>query len=435
MARHGQDDQRSLTDLLQESVTLRPQILATTKELLAAADLHPAPVALPRAGARTHGARPAGAPQSASAAQPTSASNPTFAQTFPHNPDYINTVLDFLRAGVTPAGEFEQAQGEFLVATGKDLRKYGIEQEHYAALSEALLESISTYIDGSKELCDLAELACSLLAFGAEEDRQADVPATTTATVLDVEHRCSTIAVVRVQMDPVLPFWAGQYLEVRTPYTPDGWRRLSPATTCNDDGLVEFHIRAVRHVLNETADDALEFGEQIVSQAQPGDQWVFANPYGQLHISGGKPVVLVGGSTGLAPLRALILELSAEPNPPSVHLVAAAHNPGELYDYQTLQGFDQAFDWLTVTFAVEQSRVPAGTNPMEYTEADAAELEWATPRDGWILGTAAEVAPRHTSWQGAEIIICGSATMKRTTAQAFIDAGAAEEQIQMDPSN
>ena len=59
---------------------------------------------------------------------------------------------------MTAAGEFDSTRGEFLVATGRDFRKHGLEQEHYAALGEAAINSINKYMEDTKELTDITEL-------------------------------------------------------------------------------------------------------------------------------------------------------------------------------------------------------------------------------------------------------------------------------------
>ncbi|HEY2190739.1 MAG TPA: hypothetical protein VGH76_00355 [Actinomycetospora sp.] len=65
------------------------------------------------------------------------------------------------------------------------------------------------------------------------------------------------LAVVRVAIDPVPTFRAGQYVTVEIPQrrgwwrhlSPAGvrwWRHLSPAGVVGADGVAEFHVRAVR---------------------------------------------------------------------------------------------------------------------------------------------------------------------------------------------
>lgn len=210
---------------------------------------------------------------------------------------------------------------------------------------------------------------------------------------------------VRTQVDPPLPYWSGQHVEVRTPHTPELWRALSPAIPFNEDGLVEFHVRAVG-----------PFSRAIVEGTQVGEQWVLANPYGDLQISGEKPVVMVAGSTGLAPVRAILLDLvQSEERPPKVQLFFGAQNPDELYEWKSLVAFEEAFDWLDV-YLVVQNDEPA-------TE----EFDAFTAR-----GLVGEVAAEQGAWRDAEVLITGNPDMKQHTVEAFLRAGANREQLRFD---
>ncbi|RIX33859.1 flavohemoprotein [Corynebacterium falsenii] len=421
MARHASNDNRPLRELVEEAQLKRDLIIRTARRAMRKQGLTPAPVHIPH---HAGSVRNPDGPDRLNDPDNTASGNfaTDFSETLNLDEIYIEQILDFLEAGVTAAGEFDSTRGEFLVATGRDFRKHGLEQEHYAALGEAAINSINKYMEDTKELTDITELTCSLLAYGAEEDRTDGVHATAQATVLAVEHRCSKVAVVRVQLDPPLPFWPGQFVEVRTPHTPQVWRRLSPANPCNDDGLVEFHVRA-----------AGPFSEGIVNNTVVGERWVVANPYGHLQVSGDHQVVMIAGSTGLAPLRSIILDLAGQDTPPSVQLYFGAQNPGELYDWQGLKSLDDAFDWLQVTAVSERSRIPAGTNPKESTEFRADGIELAIPRNEWVHGLVGDVALDRAQWRNAEILIAGSPSMKRDVVNVFLAAGADPDLIQMDP--
>lgn len=406
VARHASPDDRTLAEQLELANEHRGALIALVRSKIAALRLSPSRVHVPRAAQRLS----------------SDAAAPTFADTLNISAGYLGRVLDFLSAGITAAGEFRPPQAEFLVASGRDFRKFGLETEHYEALDSCMNEAIGEYLGDCKELLDTLNLACSLMAFGAEEDRSKDIPATVGAEVVDVEHRCSAVAVIRVQVDPPLGYWPGQHLEVRTPHTPRLWRRLSPANPYNEDGLIEFHVRAVG-----------EFSRGVVSKTEVGERWAIANPYGELAVSGDRHVVMIAGSTGLAPLRAILLDLINAETRPTVELFFGAKNPGELYEWQTLQQFDEAFDWLSVTPVVEATKVPAGTNPQESNRGGATGVGLAVPRNEVQLGKVSEVAIRQGNWRDAEILVAGSPSMKASTVQNLLNAGASLEQILYDP--
>ena len=51
----------------------------------------------------------------------------------------------------------------------------------------------------------------------------------------------------------------------------------------------------------------------------------------------GRPVLMAAWSAGLAPLKAILLQLAAMPAPPAVHLFTAARRPEGLYDMPALE--------------------------------------------------------------------------------------------------
>ena len=71
----------------------------------------------------------------------------------------------------------------------------------------------------------------------------------------------------------------------------------------------------------------------IVGETRPGDRWRLSNPHGGMQVDrDAGDVLMVAGSTGLAPLRALIMDLTRWGVNPRVHLFFGARYPCELYD-------------------------------------------------------------------------------------------------------
>jgi len=66
----------------------------------------------------------------------------------------------------------------------------------------------------------------------------------------------------------------------------------------------------------------------IVGETRPGDRWRLSNPHGGMHVDrDGGDVLMVAGSTGLAPLRTLIMDLTRYGDNPRVHLFFGARYP------------------------------------------------------------------------------------------------------------
>ena len=75
----------------------------------------------------------------------------------------------------------------------------------------------------------------------------------------------------------------------------------------------------------------------IVGETRPGDRWRLSSPHGAMEVDrDAGDVLMVAGSTGLAPLRTLIMDMCRFGDNPRVHLFFGARYPCELYDLRTL---------------------------------------------------------------------------------------------------
>ena len=147
-------------------------------------------------------------------------------------------------------------------------------------------------------------------------------------TVIEHQRVSRDLAVVRLQLDDPMPYLPGQYVNVEVPQCPRRWRYLSPAIPAQPDGRVEFHIRSVPGGMVSTA---------VVQEGRVGDVWRLSSPHGAMEVNReAGDVLMVAGSTGLAPLRAIIMDLARFGVNPRVHLFFGARYPCELYDLRTL---------------------------------------------------------------------------------------------------
>lgn len=262
--------------------------------------------------------------------------------------------------------EFTTEHTTLLADIGRELRKFGVTVEHYAAVAEAAGRAVCgefghpypgadlTYRqsaelgipDGVTELLHAVDNAIRIVALGAVEDDDAGIPASLAAEVLEVEQRTASVTVVRLQAQTLTPGWAGQALEVRTPSTPDVWHQFASALPPNEHGYLEFHCPSSVTGTAQTP--------------QVGETWVVANPTGGLGVprdwSGEVVMLALGG--GLAALRALVLEMSGRPDRPGhpgpsgrpdVHLYWGVTDSTELHELDGLNGLASGFPWFTFT--------------------------------------------------------------------------------------
>lgn len=314
-----------------------------------------------------------------------------------------------------------QAPVAFLAQLGRDHRKYGVTSAQYDTLRQALYSTLRNRLatTWTYALEDAARQSLNLITGVMSGAADADGgPAWWDGTVIE-HHRVSRdLAVVRLYLDRPMPYHPGQYVTSEIPQCPRRWRYLTPAIPSEDSGAIEFHVRAVSGGLVSTA---------IVSETRPGDRWRLSSPHGAMQVDrDGGDVLMVAGSTGLAPLRTLIMDLARWAVNPRVHLFFGGRYPCELYDLPTLWEIASHNPWLSVTPVSEYSGDPPW----------APDYPDVTPPRGLHVrqtGRLPEVVTRYGSWGDRQILICGGPDMVHATKAALIAKGAPPESIQHDP--
>lgn len=344
--------------------------------------------------------------------------------------DLFPPEMDAQRAAFTQAmhwlyGELVAQRAEepvaFLAQLGRDHRKYGVLPAHYETLRRALYSALRTHLGGAwtDAVQHAAEHSLNLFAgvmSGAADSD--DAPAWVDGTVIAHSRVSRDLAVVRLRLDRPLRYHPGQYVNAQIPQCPRRWRYLSPAIPADPDGGIEFHVRVVPGGLVSTA---------IVGETRPGDRWRLSGPHGGLYVDrDGEDVLMVAGSTGLAPLRTLIMDLSRFATNPRVHLFFGARYGCELYDLRTLWQVAAHNPWLSVSPVSEYNSDPTW----------AADYPDVSPPRGLHVrqtGRLPDVVTRYGGWSDRQILICGGPAMVRATKAALVAKGAPPEHIQHDP--
>lgn len=309
----------------------------------------------------------------------------------------------------------------FLAQLGRDHRKYGVTAAHYTALRQALVVTLrAALVDRwdrrlSETVDDVVALAVGVMSGAADAETS---PPFCDGTVLEHLRPARDISVIRLKMDHALGYHPGQYVPVQVPQWPRRWRYLSPAIPADPEGYVEFHIRSVAGGMVSTA---------IVGETRPGDRWRVSNPHGAMQVDRqAGDVLMVAGSTGLAPLRTMIMDLSRFAENPRVHLFFGARYPCELYDLRTLWEIASLNPWLSVTPVSE----------LNFDPPWAADFPDVTPPRGLHVrqvGLLPDVVTQYGNWSDRQILLCGRPEMVRATRSALIAKGAPAERIQHDP--
>jgi NAD(P)H-flavin reductase/hemoglobin-like flavoprotein len=309
----------------------------------------------------------------------------------------------------------------FLAQLGRDHRKYGVSDDSYDTMAEALVSAVQHHLRDrwddalARTTRDAVALMTGVMRGAALAE---DGPPFCDGTVIEHIRASRDVSVVRLRLDQPLLYHPGQYVTVQVPQWPRRWRFLSPSIPYSPDGSIEFHIRAVSGGMVSNA---------IVNETHVGDRWRLSNPHGALHVDrDGGDVLMVAGSTGLAPLRTLIMDLSRWAENPRVHLFFGARYPCELYDLRTLWEVASTNPWLSVTPVSE-----FGTDPPW-----AADFPDVRPPRGLHVrqtGLLPEVVTRYGNWGDRQILISGGPAMVSATKAALVAKGAPPEKIAHDP--
>ncbi|MFC4149402.1 globin domain-containing protein [Micromonospora mangrovi] len=297
---------------------------------------------------------------------------------------------------------------EYLRALGRDHRKYHVDAAHYETMGVALLDALrSTAGDGwnleyDQAWRDAYAGICEKMLAGAAADEN---PPFWHAEVLTHERHGPDTAVLTVRaLQAPLAWKAGQYVSIEAPrHLPRVWRTYSVANAPNDDNVLEFHIR--------TPAGAGWLSGALVRRTKPGDLLRLAAPMGSMTLdrSSTRDILCVAGGVGLAPIKALVEELTGFNRTRWVHVFYGARRREELYGLAGLEELVSAHPWLSVT--------PACSEDPEF--------------DG-ELGDISDVVSRYGPWTTHDCYVSGSARMVRSTLRVLAEDDVAPDTIRYD---
>ncbi|MBT2213692.1 globin domain-containing protein [Actinomadura sp. NEAU-AAG7] len=307
----------------------------------------------------------------------------------------------------------------FVQQLGRDHRRFGIVAEHYPQVGASLVATLRHFsgADWSEELAADWQAAYGLVAKVMQEAADEDAltsPAWWNGQVVGVERRRFDIAVLRVQPDRPLPYLPGQSVAVEVPARLRHWRYYSMANAPRPDNTVDFHVKLV---------DGGPVSTVLVRSTQTGDRIRMGAPIGTLTLdeSSRRDVLLVAGSTGLAPLKAILEQLVRRPAPPRVHLFFGARDRDALYDLEDLTKLAQRHPWLTVVPAVSDESAGHGFSAL--LQSGGGEVEH---------GNLPDVVARRGPWDDHDTYVCGSPEMVGRTAERLTRLGVDRARVRLE---
>jgi NAD(P)H-flavin reductase/hemoglobin-like flavoprotein len=323
-------------------------------------------------------------------------SNPHLRELFPVHMDVQRArLLGAIVNSVQTIGDPERFE-EYLRALGRDHRKFHVEPEHYDVVRDALLEAFRTFageqwsIEYDQAWIDAYDMIARKMLAGAADDPN---PPFWHAQVLTHERRSRDIAVFTCRpLQYPLEFRAGQYVSIEVPrYQPRLWRTYSMASAPNEENALEFHVRAV---------GAGWVSSALVRRIQPGDLLRLAAPMGSMTLDrqSTRDIVCVAGGTGLAPIKAIIDELTRYNRTRWVHVFYGARDRDDLYDMDELNKLAARYPWLTL--------VPACSDDPGFSGEQ---------------GNISEVVARYGPWNEHDFFVSGSTQMVKSTLRTLAE--------------
>nr|WP_296773249.1 globin domain-containing protein [Rhodococcus sp. (in: high G+C Gram-positive bacteria)] len=348
--------------------------------------------------------------------------NPDFRAFFPASMDQQRDHFVRALAYVFDNLDKDERVEPFLRQLGRDHRKHGVDGSHFRAGSTALIAAFRNFV-GNEVWTDEVEVAwhetlaliTDNMAVAADSD---ELPPFWGATIVEHQRALDDLAIIRLQLDEGIHYFPGQYVSVQIPQRPKLWRYLSPAIPCNAQGEIEFHVRRVSGGWVSPA---------MVTESAVGDRWAVSPPLGGLQVDRNIPedVLMIAGGTGLAPLRAQIMDMARRSRNPRVHLFMSGTYPRDLYDAHTLWQLSLSNPWLTVVPVTEEYEDPwwhSGPTP-----------ELPSGMHHQLHGSIGKVVTQFGSWADRQIQISGSPSMVRTTLYALRKVGTPMTHVQHDP--
>ncbi|NNF51723.1 MAG: 2Fe-2S iron-sulfur cluster binding domain-containing protein [Gammaproteobacteria bacterium] len=221
-----------------------------------------------------------------------------------------------------------------------------------------------------------------------------------------LEKLCHDVMGLWLRLPPIghLGFRAGQYLDF---VLPDGdHRSFSIANPPHDADMLELHVRRVPNGA---------FSEFVFEELRPRQLLRMMGPLGNFYVRGEsmRPLLMVAGGTGIAPIQSMLLDLVHRKDPRPVVLYWGVRARRDLYRHELLQALADANSGLKY--------VPVLSEPAE--------------SDNWSgrVGLVHEaVLDDHEELREFDVYLSGPPPMIDAARDAFSPRGMREERLYFD---
>lgn len=289
---------------------------------------------------------------------------------------------------------------------GRAHRRFHVEPAHYAIVGTALLGALREFagerwcIEYDQAWRDAYDSMATKMLRAA--DYESGGPPYWHAEVVAHERRGRDVAVITCR--PLRPFdyLPGQYVQLETAHQPRVWCPYSIANAPRPDGTLDLHVRAPSDGWVSAA---------LVRRLRPGDVVKLGPAVGSMIAdrNSTRDVVCVAGGTGLAPIKAILEELTKYNRSRWVHLFLGARDRSDLYDLPELTQLAARYPWLAL--------VPACSNDPGFVGE---------------RGFISDVVEKFGPWREHDFFVCGPPKMVRATLGSLARVGVPQMRIRYD---
>jgi CDP-4-dehydro-6-deoxyglucose reductase len=211
--------------------------------------------------------------------------------------------------------------------------------------------------------------------------------------------------VLRLPKTQRLQFLAGQYVDV---LLSGGKRRAFSIASCPTlENEIELHIRHV---------EGGDFTGWVFDELKVRDILRFEGPLGNFFVRNDRPerpMIMMGGGTGFAPLKSMIENLLEHDDPREIHLFWGARNAAELYMNELPRRWADSHEHIHYHRAVSE---PDGS-------------EGADTFSGFVHEA---VAARFPDLSGFDVYMSGPPAMIEAAKPVFFELGLPEDRLYYD---
>jgi ferredoxin-NAD(P)+ reductase (naphthalene dioxygenase ferredoxin-specific) len=169
------------------------------------------------------------------------------------------------------------------------------------------------------------------------------------ARVVALDQVARLVSRVRLEVEGTpLVFLAGQYAELS--FDGRSARSYSMANP-PDDPILEFHVRHFGGVASSYVADRLQIGARVQLRGPYGNAYL-RKPF--------RPIIAVAGSTGLAPIRSIVLTALARGHGQLIHVFFGVRDEPDLYGMDELRSRAQQHPGFHITPVLSKPEAPTG---------------------------------------------------------------------------